>query len=306
MPKYLVMKKIIFFAGIILAALACTRQDEVLPGQLVKTNELIVTATREKLETKTELNSGSNVYWCPGDSISLFFRNGDNGGSKFKAQNTESVPIAEFKGTIDVVSGGGEESGGEFWFWGIYPYSTQNSCDGNTITTVIPHEQVGKAGTFANNTFITMARAKGLNLAFYNICTGIKFNLSRTDIKAVYFSGNEDENIAGKVNVGWNDSGKPAIQAYVSGEKEVGLTAPGNGTFSSGTVYYIIIAPTLFESGFTMTLYTNDSKKGVFVYTNSREFKRGIFINISNLNERVSEWTDVPSGGHEGFTEEDW
>ena len=181
------MKKIFLLAGMGLAFIACTRQDEVLPEQLVKTKEIIITATREKLETKTELQSGSNVYWCPGDSISLFFRNGENGGSKFKAQNTESVPIAEFKGTIDVVSGGGEESGGEFWFWGVYPYSTQNSCDGNTITTVIPHEQVGKAGTFASNTFITMARAKGLNLAFYNICTGVKFNLSRTDIKAVTF-----------------------------------------------------------------------------------------------------------------------
>ena len=287
-----------------LAFIACTRQDEVLPEQLVKTKEIIITATREKLETKTELQSGSNVYWCPGDSISLFFRNGENGGSKFKAQNTESVPIAEFKGTIDVVSGGGEESGGEFWFWGVYPYSTQNSCDGNTITTVIPHEQVGKAGTFASNTFITMARAKGLNLAFYNICTGVKFNLSRTDIKAVTFRGNKNEHIAGKVNVGWNDSGKPAIQSYVSGRKVITVTAPEGETFASGTDYYIIFAPTLFKEGFTMTVITNDSKQGVFYYNNSREFMRSIFVNISNLNERVNAWADVGDAAVKEVTDE--
>ena len=298
------MKKIVLLAGIVLSFIACTRQDEVLPEQLVKTKEIIITATREKLETKTELQSGSNVYWCPGDSISLFFRNGDNGGSKFKAQNTEAVPIAEFKGTIDVVSGGGESSGGEYWFWGIYPYSTQNSCDGSSITTVIPHEQVGKAGTFASNTFITMARAKGLNLAFYNICTGVKFNLSRTDIKAVTFRGNKNEHIAGKVNVGWNDSGKPAIQSYVSGRKVITVTAPEGGTFASGTDYYIIFAPTLFEEGFTMTVITNDSKQGVFYYNNSREFKRSIFVNISNLNERVNAWADVGDAAVKEVTDE--
>ena len=293
LPKYFVMKKILLLTGLILAFVACTRQDDALPEQLVQTKEITIKATREGLATKTELHSGSDVYWCPGDSLSLFFRNGDNGGSKFKAQNTEAVPIAEFKGTIDVVSGGGESSGGEYWFWGIYPYSTHNSCDGNTITTVIPHEQVGKAGSFANNTFITMARAKGLNLAFYNICSGVKFTLTRDDIKEVKIRGNKGEDIAGKIKAEWDDNGKPSIKEYVEGEKEVSVTAPGGGTFATGITYYLVLAPQHFTEGFTMSLTTSDDKQGYFVYENERQFNRSVFINISNLDERVSSWIDV-------------
>ena len=286
-----------------MAITACYRiEEENSPA--TETKELTITATREAPDTKTERQSNGDVYWNPSDAISLFFRSGTNGGSKFTAQNTEAVPIAQFKGTIDVISGGGEDTGGEFWFWGIYPYSTENSCDGNAITTIIPTEQVGKAGTFADNTFITMARAKGLELGFYNICSGIKFSLTRDDIKEVRFCGNNEENIAGKIKAVSDNAGKPAIQEYVSGSKAVKVTAPNSGTFETGKDYYLVFAPELLTKGFTMTLITNDDKQGVFLYTNERQFKRGIFVNISNLNERVNVWADAAAAAVKPVTDE--
>lgn len=286
-----------------MAITACYRiEEENSPA--TETKELTITATREAPDTKTERQSNGDVYWNPSDAISLFFRSGTNGGSKFTAQNTEAVPIAQFKGTIDVISGGGEDTGGEFWFWGIYPYSTENSCDGNAITTIIPTEQVGKAGTFADNTFITMARTKGLELGFYNICSGIKFSLTRDDIKEVRFCGNNEENIAGKIKAVWDNAGKPAIQEYVSGSKAVKVTAPNSGTFETGKDYYLVFAPELLTKGFTMTLITNDDKQGVFLYTNERQFKRGIFVNISNLNERVNVWADAAATAVKPVTDE--
>lgn len=297
------MKKILFLAGLFVAITACYRiEEENSPA--TETKELTITATRESPDTKTERQSNGDVYWSPSDAISLFFRSGTNGGSKFTAQNTEAVPIAQFKGTIDVISGGGEDTGGEFWFWGIYPYSTENSCDGSSITTVIPTEQVGKAGTFADNTFITMARAKGLELGFYNICSGIKFNVTRDDIKEVRFCGNNEENIAGKIKAVWDNAGKPAIQEYVNGSKAVKVIAPNSGTFETGKDYYLVFAPELLTNGFTMTLITNDDKQGVFLYTNERQFKRGIFVNISNLNERVNVWADAAAAAVKPVTDE--
>lgn len=284
------MKKVAVWGSLILALMACSRFDE---QEIFETKELVFTATREESDTKT-VRVGTDVLWSPGDAISIFFRSGDNGGSKFTAQNTtENVAIAQFKGTIDVLSGGGESEDGEFWFWGIYPYSSQNSCDGSSITTVIPTQQTGKAGTFADNTFITMARSKGLNLAFYNICSGVKFTLTRDDIKEVKIRGNNGEDIAGKIKAVWDANGKPAITEYIEGAKEVSVTAPGSGTFATGTEYYLVLAPTLFTGGFTMSIKTSDDKLGMFVYENSRQFSRGIFINISDLDTRVTSWIDV-------------
>lgn len=284
------MKRVAVWGSLILALMACSRFDE---QEIFETKELVFTATREESDTKT-VRVGTDVLWSPGDAISIFFRSGDNGGSKFTAQNTtENVAIAQFKGTIDVLSGGGESEDGEFWFWGIYPYSSQNSCDGSSITTVIPTQQTGKAGTFADNTFITMARSKGLNLAFYNICSGVKFTLTRDDIKEVRIRGNNGEDIAGKIKAVWDANGKPAITEYIEGAKEVSVTAPGGGTFATGTEYYLVLAPTLFTGGFTMSIKTSDDKLGMFVYENSRQFKRGIFINVSDLDTRVTSWIDV-------------
>lgn len=275
-----------------MALLACSQIQEEDPGVL-KTKELTFTAYRAEADTKTERQPGGSVYWNPSDAVSVFFINGDNGGSKFVAQNTEAVATAQFKGTIDVISGGGEGENHEFWFWGVYPYSSENSCDGSSITTVIPKTQEGKAGTFADNTFVTMARSKGLSLGFYNICTGVKFTLTRDDIKEVRIRGNKGEDLAGKVNVEWDANGKPAITQYVDGAKEVAVTAPGGGTFAAGTEYYLVLAPTLFTEGFTMSLVTDDEKLGYFVHGNERQFNRGIFINISNLDTRVTSWVDI-------------
>ena len=275
-----------------MALLACSQIQEEDPGVL-KTKELTFTAYRAEADTKTERQPGGSVYWNPSDAVSVFFINGDNGGSKYVAQNTEAVATAQFKGTIDVISGGGEGENHEFWFWGVYPYSSENSCDGSSITTVIPKTQEGKAGTFADNTFVTMARSKGLSLGFYNICTGVKFTLTRDDIKEVRIRGNKGEDLAGKVNVEWDANGKPAITQYVDGAKEVAVTAPGGGTFATGTEYYLVLAPTLFTEGFTMSLVTDDEKLGYFVHGNERQFNRGIFINISNLDTRVTSWVDI-------------
>lgn len=281
--------------GLALSLLACARIEEApAPAPEHQTKELIITAYGgdDDTNTKTARQANTDVYWSPGDAISLFFRNGENGGSRFVAQNTEEVAITQFKGTIDVISGSGEDTGGEFWFWGIYPYSTENSCDGSSITTVIPAQQTGKAGTFADNTFITMARAKGLELGFYNICSGVKFTLSRNDIKEVRIRGNNNEDIAGKIKAEWDVNGKPVVAQYIEGAKEVSVAAPGGGTFAAGTEYYLVIAPTLLSDGFTMTLLTSDFKYGEFVYGSERQFKRSIFTAIPDLDTRVNSWAE--------------
>lgn len=284
------MKRSALFISLVLTLLACARIEEVTtPAPEYQPQELIITAYGgdDDVNTKTTRQANTDVYWSPGDAISLFFRSGENGGSKFVAQNTEEVAITQFKGTIDVISGGGEDTGGEFWFWGIYPYSTENSCDGSSITTVIPAQQTGKAGTFADNTFITMARAKGLELGFYNICSGIKFTLTRDDVREVRIRGNNNENIAGKIKAEWDANGKPAIKEYVEGVKEVSVTAPDGGYFAMDTEYYLVFAPELFTNGFTLTLIT-DLWMGDFVYGSERQFKRSIFTTIPGLDTRVT------------------
>jgi len=277
------------------------------PKQTIS-EEICFTAYAD-VQTKTERQGDGSVFWNPGDAVSLFFNQGDNGGNRFVAQNTEVSAIAEFKGTITGFAGGGESTGGEFWFWGVYPYSENNSCDGTSVTLTLPAQQTAKAGSFANGLFPTMARSKGLSLGFYNICGGFKFTVSRDDIKAVKFRGNANEDIAGKAKVVWDSNGHPAVSEHLVGYKEVTVTAPNNGTFVPGIEYYIVFYPELLSEGFTLTFITSASKQGSFTYSSSRQLRRGIFVNGLNLDTYVTSWTDaeVPSGqepsGSEGGIE---
>lgn len=303
------MKRALLLLGLGLTLLACSRMDlEQEPEQIIS-EEICFTAYANDVETKTERQSDGSVFWNPGDAVSLFFNQGDHGGNRFVAQNTEVSAIAEFRGTITGFAGGGESTGGEFWFWGVYPYSEDNSCDGTSITLTLPAQQTAKAGTFANGLFPTMAKSQGLSLGFYNICGGFKFTVSRDDITAVKFRGNANEDIAGKAKIVWDSNGHPAVSEHLVGYKEVTVTAPNNGTFVPGIEYYIVFYPELLSEGFTLTFITSASKQGSFTYSSSRQLRRGIFVNGPNLDTYVTSWTDaeVPSGqepsGSEGGTE---
>ena len=292
------MKKIIFLLGLGLLLQACSRVEIEQEPEPVNAQEICFTAILNDVETRTERQENTDVYWCPGDAVSLFFNQGEHGGYRFVAQNTENSPIAEFKGTISGFAGGGESTGGQFWFWGIYPYSEENSCDGSSVTITLPTQQTAKAGSFANGVFPTMARSKGLELGFYNICGGLKFTVSRDDIKAVKFSGNANEDIAGKAKIEWDSNGHPAVVEHLNESKEVTVIAPDNGTFVPDVEYYIVLYPELLSEGFTLTFITNNAKQGSFIYESSRQLKRGVFISGPKLDTYVNSWTDVeePSG----------
>ena len=310
------MKRVILLLGLGLVLLACSRMEIEREPENFISEEIVFTAYANSVETKTERQSArtedrgdGRVFWNPGDAVSLFFNQGDNGGDRFVAQNTEVSAIAEFKGTITGFAGGGESTGGEFWFWGVYPYSADNSCDGSSVTLTLSAQQTAKAGTFANGLFPTMARSQGLSLGFYNICGGLIFTVSRDDIKTIKFRGNANEDLAGKAKVVWDSNGHPAVSEHLDGCKEVTVTAPNNGTFVPGIDYYIVLYPELLSEGFTLTFVTSASKQGSYNYSKSLQLKRGTFVFGENLDTRVTTWTDVedssgqePSGS-EGGTE---
>ncbi len=134
--------------------------------------EITIKATREASTpaTRTILEADGSVEWCPNDEISVFYYDDANGGSRFTSQTTEQAAVAEFRGRIDGISAGGESFTNGKYLYGVYPYSPSTVfCDG--ITTIgLPANQTAAEGTFANGIFPTIARAQGVNLAFYNIC----------------------------------------------------------------------------------------------------------------------------------------
>ncbi len=246
--------------------------------------EIILTATREHLDAGTKsfrLDDGS-VWWSPKEDVSVFYGSGTNGGSKFSTMNTSIAETVELQGSVQM-------SGSAKDFWAVYPYSEDNSCDGTSVTTVIPSCQTGVEGNFSNDVFPAVAKSSTMNLAFWNICGGIKFFVSRGDIKYVTFKGNNDEPLAGKVKVTFGPDGTPVISEVLDPRTEVKLTAPEGGTFKVGKYYYITLLPTGLQGGFTMSFRT-ENEKGTLVSTTPQIIKRSTFGVLKNIDSKVQEW----------------
>lgn len=279
---------------------ACTNLDDDLSVVTPKGAEITITASREGFEqnTRTIRESDGSVEWCPLDEISVFYSNGASGGSKFTSQNTEQAAIAEFRGRLEGISAGGENFTNGKYLYGVYPYSLDTKFNNGIITISLPSHQTAADGTFANGLFPTIARAQGVNLAFYNICGGIKFTVSRNDITSVSFKGNNGERIAGTANVTFNSSEIPTVlEEELESKNEIIVYAPAGGTFEAGKVYFIVAYPTKLNSGFTMTFHTSDMKEGVYVYNNAVEIERSIFGVLNQKDKDITSWTDITTNG---------
>ena len=254
-------------------AVSCTaviEQEKIVPERTVQ--ELTITAQVETgIDTKTELSQTGSVLWTPGDAISLFYGSGTNGGSCFTSTATEKTAVTNFTGTIGVITGGAEISSEDTYFWGLYPYSPTASCDGTSITMNLSPQQTAMAGSFAPGMSPSLGRSQGLSLGFYNICGGVKFTVTHPGIKKVTLRSNGGELIAGTAKVVIDDAGLPKVQQVISGTDAISLEAPEGEYFEVGKYYYIMMFPTKFTSGFTLTLET---------FTESATVEKNSVINI--------------------------
>lgn len=279
------MKNVYKYALIASASLSLAACNNLIePSETVDIERTItLIATREGTDSNTRsvrMEDGP-TWWGPKEEISVFYGSGTNGGSKFTSKNTTIAETTEFEGSISM-SGSKE-------FWAVYPYSIENSCDGSSIITVIPSQQTGVEGNFSNDAFPAMGESGSLTMPFYNICGGIKFFISRTDINSVTFKGNNGEVLAGKVKVAFGADGKPEVAEVIEAQTEVTLTAPDGGAFKAGKYYYVTLLPGLLDGGFTMS-FTTASETGTLKSDKQQTIKRSVFGTLKNIDSKVAEW----------------
>jgi hypothetical protein len=131
----------------------------------------------------------------------------------------------------------------------------------------IPATQKYAAGSFANGAFPMVAVTNDLEDAFFemkNVLGAIKLQITGDkSVKSITISGNAFEAIAGTAqSVNFSPDGDPVV---LMGSDEASATAVtldcGEGvelSSSAATDFVISLVPTVFESGFTVTLVDTD------------------------------------------------
>lgn len=274
-------KHSIILLAAVMAVSACT----VAPDNDVKVTDdvnLVITAYQEGYsDTKTTvIDGGTLVYWESNDEVKVFYK---TTGSRFTSTNTEPAGKADFTGNLTITGFFNEGFTADTPLWAVYPYRSDATSDGESVTTTLPAEQTGRAGSFAKSTFITLAKSANTQMGFYNVCGGVRFSLTHEGVKEVIFEGQNDEDIAGKVKLVFAD-GVPVVQEVIEGQKSVTLTAPGGGTFQTGQWYYIVALPGILSNGFKMTFNT-ETQYATLKSSGTKTIKRGIFGSLTDADE---------------------
>ena len=286
-------------AMLLLVACAPKEEPQDLGGQT-----MTIHATLEP-ETRTTLrNGGTQVYWEPGDAISVFYK---GASGYFVSMNSSLATVADFTGSLPISVGAGPEGGSSNYIWGLYPYSRRaewsNSSSGECVITSLPDIQYARAGSFAEEANIAVARSTGMDLAFYNALGGLRFTLTQEGIDEIRFRMNGvfpltggDYPVAGDILIRFTDDGLPQTSVYFSNNSshssEIVLKAPEHtNAFQTGVWYYISLIPMEMSEGFTLEFHKADGAVATKTTTNSFTVSRGIFGSVQNIDAGL-EFTD--------------
>ena len=277
------MKRIHLF---VISALAITSLAECVDSNDTPepTDKLVVlTVSRESVnpDSKTFHCEDGSLWWNAFEEISVFYDAGE-GGTRFVSTNGEPAAVAEFSATVAADLS-------ERRCWAVYPYSAANSFDGSSLTLTVPSVQTGSENNFSSDAFPAVAKSDNHNLKFWNVGGGLKFSVSRSDIKSVTVISNSGKALAGKVKVVFGSDGIPLISDILEGETRVTLLAPDGTCFKPGCYYYITLIPASLDGGFTMT-FNNEVLEGSFTSSSDKNVKRSIFGILSEVDKNVDIW----------------
>lgn len=272
------MKRLGIFIAVLAIAASCTLKET--GPEFVKAPNMFGHTEGEQATKTTITVDGEGVgtiLWKPADNINVFF-----GTTSVRYYSTNEVDATTVVFETSAMLGSTESASDNKW--GLYPYDDSASSDGSSITTTIPDDQQCVPETFGNNLFPMIAHTSTNELHFKNVCGGIKFSISRDDIQSITFRGNNNEDIAGQVQLSFDGEDNP-VASVVAGEKTITLTPSTGTTFASGTNYYLVMLPTVLSSGFTMTFET-ETEVGTFEYTaKSIVIKRSIFAKKADIDD---------------------
>ena len=269
------MKRNIYLSALIILTAGCASNYDI--NDLAQEEEVTITASFADSKTRTVLSEdgGTSIYWEAGDEIAVF-----SGAevSKFTSTLTEPAAVSTFTGTMPTTIG--EK------YLALYPFSSDAVSDGKSITMTLPHEQTARAGSFAKNLNLSVAKSDSFSFIFYNVCGGLCFKVITEGIKEITLKSNNGESLAGQVKIAF-DEGIPVIREIINGTDTIILNAPDNGTFATGVWYYIVTLPTTLSAGFQMTFRTQST----FVtrkYSDSIALKRRVFGRADGIDDGLT------------------
>ena len=283
----LFQKTIWLLAAAGLLAVSCAKEQSESPAVLNMDFPSIHATTSTEVTTRVTVGDYEGqkklVNWDTGDAISVFYHNAS--ALKYTLEGEGGNPTGVFNYTS------GHGTGMLFpQVYGVFPYDKDTRLKGNVIHTVFPAEQGFAEKTFDPKSNLMVAVSQSSDLFFENVGGYLLLQLFGEDVELteVEFRGNNGETLAGPAEVYASENDTPEIWLDPeTGVKALKLTSKEPVAVHEGrdnpTEFWLVVPPTLFEEGFTVTV--TDAEGGILVaeVTSEVEIERNTIFRMDPL-----------------------
>ena len=275
------MKKIFFLLSAAMMMASCVDQLAIdsPKGEMDGNSVAMVfkASPEQTADTRTSL-SGDVVLWTAADQISVF-AGGEN--TLFELKEVAADGTGTFEGTAPAAD----------TYYALYPYSASASItEAGVISTTLPANQKGVAGTFDNGVNISVAKVDAGSFTMRNVCGLVKFEIVRTDITAVSLFGNGHEYLAGDVDITLAEDGTPSY-VVKNGAKYVTLTPKEGEVFVPGTYYFTVLPQTL-KGGMSL-VYMTAAQSGTVGTSSDAPVERSKYLTVTANPESALSMSNV-------------
>lgn len=295
------MKSKLMLATLITLLISGCTQDELVKSE--SSNGRQFTASFEQNESRTYVEDGTLLRWTAEDQISLFEGNALNQQYQFAGKTGAN---GGYFNKVNNTFGTGNDLGCHY---AIYPYASDiEITDSGVITATLPSEQSYAENSFGlgDNTMVAVTQnVDDTFLKFKNVGGYLKLQLYGDDVtvKTITLQGNSNEKIAGTATITATYGGNPTVSMADDATETITLDC-GEGvkigtTEETATAFWLVVPPTTFENGFTVTITNNDEGELIQSTSNELTIERNVIkpMEVVKLEEFISSKIIVNQAG---------
>ena len=212
------------------------------------------------------------VLWDAEDRVSIFNKYTYNQEYQFTGKTGAN------SGTFKKVENGDFVTGNSLnYVYAVYPYHETTSITNDGIITLnLPSEQKYRVNSFGNGANTMVSCTEGNELLFKNLCGYLAINLygNNVSVTSITFKGNNSEKLAGEATVNSSINSSPSLSFLTTATNTITLTfdhaIPLGASAETATTFWIVVPPTVFSKGFTVTVA--DDSNGSFEKATTKAF----------------------------------
>lgn len=268
------MKNNIFSIGLLAAlAISCSIHEMDFKDAYAVDEFYASIENTETPNTKVYATEELYLRWNADDRITIFNKYTYNQEYRFTGETGDNSGSFKRVDNGDFVTGNSLEN-----IYAIYPYLESNRIsDTGVITVTLPAEQRYAENTMGLGANTMISATTDNQLLFKNVGGYLMLKLygENVSVSSITLKGNNGERIAGKATVTMPVNGVPSVVMSETAGQEISLISNTpvkiGSTAETATTFWIVVPPTVFSNGFTLTV--KDNRNGVFEKSTTKSFE---------------------------------